>query len=336
MENVSTNPVTAGKPRVNGNLLSSKDSTKTFSPTVQKTLNGYDKLTALQMISDFAGNYMADVRPKSLNAWYSLDEIKNINDLLLAEAQVRPTDGVRFYFGCNPPPAGTTELTLSIFMVSTETRTAVGTQSNHGDYYDHVADFLSTGTTGAAVNNDAANSLAGGATLYNGTAPANDLCGHPGQHYLDTNTVYAWVSKRCENSGAHDNTALNTKSEWFPLCFITSIFSSIVKGQASSGLDGLRIYLGKGYVDKDGLMRDVFILVPTKAGDNGTHIDYYSCLEDLLQSSFCGDFTTKSARAIKFPAREIHIQNFRRAVNAKSFWEGGGYDNGELCPTYCN
>jgi hypothetical protein len=322
METVSTEPVKA---------------VPLAPPPVQKTLNGYDQDVAVQMIANFALNYLNDTSSKSLTAWYSAGELNNINNLLLAEADIRPTDGVRFYFGCDAPPAGTTQLAVSILMVSTETRDdPAANQSAHGDYYDHTADFLSAGTTGATTDNNAAGSAARGASLYGAAAPPNDLCGEPSQHYLDTTTVYDWVSRHCETNASNVTSPLNTKSEWFPLPFITGLFSSITKGQVQFGFDGMRIYLGKGYIDKDGLMRDVFILVPTTAGANDTHLDYYNCLEDLSLSSFGDPIGADRASVEKFPARAVHLEKFRKAAKGISPWYSGGYDNGELCPDVCN
>ena len=324
------------KPRAAKGKATTKTAIKQrLSPTVQKTLNGYDQAVALQMIANFAQYYQNDNNPKSVNAWYSLSDLTNIYNLLTSEAQDRATDGVRFYFGCNPPVPGITALSLSIFPVSTETRIPVGAQSNHGDYYDHTAAYLSNGPIGISVSNAAAASYSIGALLYGARVPNDAGCANPSQHYLDTPTVYTWVQRHCETSGTNDPSPLNTKAEWFPLCFITSLFYSIMNAPASAGFDGLRIYLGKGYV-VNGTTRDVVILVPTITDGNGNHADYHGCLEDLLESTFCGDVSLTSNMGLKFPQRAGQIKSFRTAVRAKSFWEGGGYDEGELCPNSCN
>lgn len=214
-------------------------------PTVQKTLNGYSQAVAQKMIANFAANYQADNNPKSVNDWYSIADLTNIYKLLTSETQA---DGVRFYFGCDTPAAGTTALSLTIFLVSTQYRSVVvGTQSQHADYYDHTAAYLNNGPFGSPANDAAAASFSAGALLYGANVPANAGCQNPGQHYLDTPIVYNWVQQRCEIINAPNTSPLNTKAEWFQVCFITALFYSIINAPISYGFDGMRIYLGQGY-----------------------------------------------------------------------------------------
>ncbi len=303
-------------------------------PTVQKTLNGYNQAVAEEMIANFANYYQADDNPKSVNDWYSITDLTNIYKLLTSEAQA---DGVRFYFGCNAPAADNTALTLTIFLVSTQYRSqVVGTQSQHADYYDHTAAYLNNGPFGSPVNNAATASFAAGALLYGANVPNDVGCQNPSQHYLNTPIVYNWVQQRCETNNAPNKSPLNTKAEWFQVCFITALFYSVINAPVSYGFDGIRIYLGKGYqVNGIGDQRDVVILVPTKGDGHGNHIDYSGCLEDLLETPFCNDMTLSSPMTEALQHKAKQVAKFRAAVRAKSFWEGGGYDNGELCPTHC-
>jgi len=312
----------------------------TAPTTVQKSLNGYSQNDVLTMTACFAKNYQQDISSKSISAWYSIDQIQNINNLLLEEVDTVGTDGVRFYFGCTQPAEGTTKLQVSIFPVSTKPQQPDNAgQSNHGDYYDHTADYLVTGEPfGAAIDDNAAQGITLGASLYNTVAPPSDVCNNPSNHYIDGNEAYAWVRKRCELNSACDQSPLNTRSEWFSWCFITSLFNSIIQSRQTFNLDGLRIYLGKGYIDPDHPElgeRDVFVLVPTQAGSNGTHLDYYSCMEDMLLSPFC-----KPAMSLKvnktFSSRAELVNHFKQLQPKSSFWYSGGYDNGELCPDVCN
>src|ERR1700722_5152203 len=120
METLSTK--TSSRPRaVKGKAKTKPVISQGLLPTVQKTLNGYDQATAQQLIANFAQYYQNDNNPKSVNAWYSITDLTNIYNLLTSEAQDRATDGVRFYFGCNPPAQGATALSLTILPVSTET-----------------------------------------------------------------------------------------------------------------------------------------------------------------------------------------------------------------------
>jgi hypothetical protein len=303
-------------------------------PTVQKTLNGYDQAVAQQMIANFAANYLADNNPKSATDWYSITDLTNIYNLLTSETLA---DGVRFYFGCDAPAPGTTALTLTIFLVSTQYRSQVtGTQSQHADYYNHTAAYLNNGPFGSPANDTAAASLAAGALLYGANVPTNVGCQNPSQHYLDTSIVYPWVQRRCETNNAPDASPLNTRAEWFQVCFISALFYSIINAPVSYGFDGLRVYLGKGYQENGaGDLRDVVILVPTKGDGHGNHIDYNGCLEDLLETPFCSDASVMTPTTEAQQHRVKETARFRTAIRAKSFWEGGGYDNGELCPTHC-
>jgi len=286
-------------------------------PTINETLNGVAMSTAITGINNFAAYYDKDINIKSVSTWYSFDQIKNINTLLLQEEKTKGTDGVRIYFACDQPKAGSTKLKPSILLVSTKPQTpTIANQSTHGDYYDHVSGMLSAGISGTAINDNAPMGLSQGATLYNNAPPVKDQCANPSEHYISDSVAYAWVQRRCENNTATDVSAFNTKSEWFPLCFVSGLFNAILN--PNNHIDGLRIYLGKGFIDKDKVERDVFILVPTVAGTiNGTHKDYYSCLEDFSPSPFCKD----SRNPVDFDHKRFPL---------------GGYDKGELCPYNCN
>lgn len=312
-----------------------KSQSKDEPPTVQKTLNGYDQALAQQMIANFALYYQADNNPKSVNAWYSIADLINIYNLLVSETQA---DGVRFYFGCDVPPAGTTTLNLTILLVSTQYRSVTSdTKSQHGDYYDHTAIYLNNGPFGLPVNHDAATCAGKGALMYGASLPGDTGCQHPGNHYLDTPTTYKWIQARCETSRTNDTSPLNTKAEWFQFSFIKSLFYSIINAPPALGFDGMRIYLGKGYNYQSlGILRDVVVLVPTKTDGNGNHVDHNGCVEDLLLTPFDGEFSLVNPSAAKGNVHGEAISRLRFTVHSKSSIDGGGYDNGELCPTYCN
>ncbi len=325
--------------QTNGQTLL-QDTVQTF----QTTLNGYDQATAQAMIANFAQYYTGDNNPKSVTAWYSITDLNNIYTLLNAEAHARGTDGVRFYFGCNPPANAGDPLNLSILLVATENRVPpTQEQSNHGSYYDHsdlTAAYLANGPFGVADNNNAANAVTAGASYYGSTQPTDSGCSDPSGHYIDTPTVYQWISNRNIANITTTNSAtiaspLNTKAEWFPFCFIESLFYSIINAPSALKLDGLRIYLGNGYSYK-GQLRDVLILVPTCTDASGNHADYNGCLANLLQASPCGDTNFTDPTTSAFPARAHAFAKYRKAVKGKSPWYGGGYDNGELCPTNCD
>jgi hypothetical protein len=299
---------------------------------MKKTLNGYDQDVAQQMIANFANNYTSDTSSKSTLAWYSADQLKNINDLLKAEMASVGTDGVRLYFGCDAPAPGTKKLNLSILMVSTQPRVpGNANQSNHADYYDHDAEYLNNGPFGATINDNAALALSQGAFLYHQLPPPADNGSNGDSHYIDNATAYNWVRNRCELNGGCDTSPLNTKSEWFDISFITGLFNSII----DNGQSGLRIYLGKGRVDKAGLVRDVTVLVPTEKNGDGADADNYNCPLEQIQSNFqnlgASKFSSKG-----LASQESQANTTNASLKTKPHWLAGGYDEGELCPNSCN
>ncbi len=84
----------------------------------------------------------------------------------------------------------------------------------------------------------------------------------------------------------------------------------------------MRIYFGKRDTEKDGLNRDVFILVPTY-DLAGVPTDTYKCLEGLKSFACSYNWTDSLTNDKKHNA---HV----------TFTKAEGYDKGELCPTNCN
>jgi hypothetical protein len=296
-------------------------SKNSHAPTTRyATLNGIDMNTANAMIANFELKRASDKGAKSVSVWFSAAEIKEINDLLTIEAATRGTDGLRFYFGSDKPTGQNTKLHIKLLLVSTIQRNPIPPSplSSHGDYFGHTADFQDNFllTETGQITNDHSDIAAGnGATLYNGSEPAAGTCSvTPTRHYLSGHQAYNFVKARNENNhdnSTRDDSGYNTNSDWFKLCFITSLFN-IIADTATYKLDGLRIYLGEGKID-DGTIRDVVILVPTHNYNGKPAVDYYNCLEELapVGRPFCYDKSDTSAF-------------------------GAGYDKGELCPTICN
>jgi hypothetical protein len=301
----------------------------------KKTLNGFDQQRALDMISNFKNRYANDNGRKSISAWYSKADIQNMLDLLTTEGNdpaIR-TDGVRFYFG-SETPTGTTKLDVKILLVSTKPKAPVlpDHASAHGDYYDHTSVYLnSTNITGDAINDNAARILREGGLLYAVNSPAlNVTCPNPNPHLILNADAYNWVQRRHDKDDhgvppLREKSAYNTESEWFDICFITSLFTAVVN--PANNLDGIRIYLANGREEPATVKRDVFILVPTRT--NGVvHQDAYDCL-NLVRTSIC-DLPGNA------PAQGTHIPGGPR-VGVRTFRSmDGGYDIGQLCPYNCN
>jgi len=312
---IATSLVVAFKPKTKNAHLT----VLSRPPIVYKTLNGIDSASAVQMIATFARYYEKDISDKSISTWYSKDQIRDIYKILNDE-ESKGADGIRIYFGCDPPSPGSTELKTSILLVSTKGRTISPpdeTKSDHGDYYAHETSALGR-PTGDAIDNDADNVYNQGALLYGSVMPGQDTCEEPSKHYINIPLAYNWVQQRREGNGKNDKSPLNTKSEWFPMCFIKGILGTIVNGNNGSVFSGLRIYLGKGFKDEKNKIRDVFVLVPTTSTSIGD-ADFYRCLEDISKTPFCS------------VPQEFYHSNSKNMLYAML----AVYDNGELCPTHC-
>ena len=161
------------------------------------------------------------------------------------------------------------------------------------------------------------------------------LCKKRSVHKMNDSDTYNWVQRRHDvkdtrEQSRRDTLAYNTKSEWFDICFISSLFQAITS--ADNNLDGLRIYLGNGLKGQDGLAHDVFILVPTHTKGQ-KHRDDFSCLKLIPTSLCCPDCQPlyKRENWIKL----VKWFNHKYFKSGHSF-ASGGYDNGELCPNNCN
>ncbi|MDB5123933.1 MAG: hypothetical protein JWP94_2062 [Mucilaginibacter sp.] len=309
----------------------------------QKTLNGYDRQRALGMISNFKGRYAKDYGLKSISAWYSKADIQNMLDLLTKEGNDPNilTDGVRFYFGSETAP-GTTKLDVKILLVSTMAKTPVAPDhtSQHGDYYDHTANYLgSANVTGDAMQDAAGHVFQNRGLLYGSQSPIpNVKCPNPDAHLILGNDAYNWVQRRHDKDDngippLRDKSAYNTESEWFDICFISSLFSAVVN--PNNNLDGIRVYLGNGRKVKNQppTKRDVFILVPTRA-KGSYHQDAYDCL-NIVPTSLCA--LNIGGRFLKTKLTPVQLKlRFKSKYFVTPYFLDAGYDIGELCPSICN
>lgn len=305
---------------------------------MHETLNGVDYNTkAKSMIATFKGAYSLDRnRLRSISEWYSRKDIEDMLDLLKGEAD--RVDGIRFYFGAQSVNGN--QIATRLFLVTTKLRIPVPTDpkiSAHQDYYEHDSKYaILSRETGADLYDNSTEELKEGGLLYGDKKPdfTGTNCTLQDPHMLDGDKAYDWVQKRHDTPYAgslpapvRDPSNYNTESEWFDICFISSLFSKIVN---DNQFTGLRVYSGKGFSSKD---RDVFILVPTYA--NGRlNQDYYKCL-NLTYASPCNVPLRDSITGKKFT--KIELQN---KFNIKYLKSGnymtGAYDNGELCPDVCN
>jgi len=291
-------------------------------PTVQQTLDGVPQSEALQKIKNFSDFSGKDVSSKSIAVFYPIAQLKAIDSILTKEHTDTTATGIRFHFGCDSPASGNRN--LKIYMVATNDRKVTDPHlSTHVDYYVHVPNILSTTEIGT-TNYNGSDEYKKGGTLYGTMPPAYQSCSNPSRHFLPANTAYQWVQVRYDK-GSNDQTPLNTTSEWFSYCFM----HSIIKTMAQNKYTGLRVYLGKGFVDDSCKNRDVVILVPTKDSLGIMHQDDYHCLEDLPGYIICPDAISK-----------LHLDKCTTIITSGKkhppITGGGGYDEGELCPDVCD
>lgn len=329
------------------------------TPVVEKTLNGFARKDARQMIDDYCGNFnpttgTSNYPAKSIHAWYCIKQIENMYNLLKCEGKA---DGVRFYLGSEATGGNPKNVNYHIFLITTDKGTGTGpgpinclpvaNQSSHSDYYEHNASYL-TGSDpqfGDALPRNPVQAVSDGAGLYdNVNNPVERPCNtQTSSHYLDATIAHEWVLKRGINM---DGSGFNTKSEWFDACFIKAVFHTILSNQSSPNyLSGLRVYLGKGF-DDGSQKRDVFILVPTTdrivpgptPGSTTTiHEDYYDCLENLNPNEFnpCRTPRTATGRPGNQIKGDTAATVYFKHIKEYGFWFAG-YDNGEMCPNSCN
>lgn len=334
---------------------SARDSSKTSNASLTAkattacigctTLNGIDASIAIQRIRYFNSLKDADKhQDKEASIEFSSKQIDSIYRLLLVESAdsvpvERRATGVRFYLACDTVKPGS-KLNISICMVSTRARlksdpAGDGDPANI-DYYNHNGYFKQGrfGDTTNTINTKKPKHDSGDLYLQD---DGDDDCSDAPADYVDNSTARSWVYNFRYMSSA----PINTRSEWFSVCFIKYFFSTILSNPNELG--GLRVYLALGtnkyYL---GQQRDLFLLVPS---DNYGG-DYYDCLS--LADLPCPPSTrptvsnqpqflspgNKNGKHIK-----INKEKLERWARYRFLFSGGGsggYDNGELCPTYCN
>ncbi len=305
----------------------------------QRTLNGVDYKQAFDMIKTFTGKkaYKKDIGVKSVTAWFSNTDIQTMRSAL--EGEKGKVDGVRFYLGA--VSKNNTKLKIKIFLVMTAEKKPkpIATKMNtiHDDYPSESS--LLTGELGLYYDHMADQLSQKGGLLYGDSKPImSENCTNQSVHRMNNDDTYYFVQERDDKPDTRpqpvricDRSGYNTKSEWYDICFISSLFDAILNSQ--NKLDGLRVYLAEGHQANYTANRDVFILVPTHAADSN-HEDDFKCLY-ISPSSLC---TLQNPRPFRNPdkaATEL-LREFRfRYFSRNRTFMDGGYDNGELCPTHC-
>ena len=289
------------------------------------------------MIGDFQSNdtYTLDIGAKSVSAWFSKTDVQTMRKVLDSEAPA--IDGVRLYFGAVSKNG--TQFKIKILLIPTKLKNLApippDPKSIHGDY--GLGSPLLTTELGSTLDHKASEVFQAGGLLYgDGPPPMGTGCTNTSLHRITNHDTYTWVQKRDDKEDLRvpairscDQSGYNTESEWFDICFISSLFDAVLDD--NNNLDGLRIYLGEGFKLKYNKDRDVFIFVPTHT--NGiNHDDDFSCIK-LLPSSLCVFPNDNPLHKTK----EYEIRDFNHRYFAPNHtYMEGGYDKGELCPNTCN
>jgi hypothetical protein len=297
---------------------------------VHKSLNGIDTEKAAVMINYFVNNKRKDFRPTRRSVWFDSATIRRMYDLLQSErSQEHPgphgigfTDGIRIYFACD----STTEnghLKNSIIVVSTKISgkdSSVPSGHTHKDYYYHSeksALFDSTNltaTAGSVKQRQWINTR--GENLYNLYYSSDDYSCPGDRHYIARRKAKIMVDQFGLDS-LKANDIIATTSEWFDFELLQAFVND------THPHDGLRIYFARhpdsyNNVKDTDRYKDAFILIPTQHAKFlfwGYHKDYFDCRS--TESYILGN------------AKLIAWNKFRK------FIDGGGDDNGEICPTHC-
>lgn len=287
------------------------------------TLNGVLEDLSKGMHNHFLKFRGQDKHPVKESVWFDKKTFHLMLKLLLKErgnknldeSDSGQTDGLRIYF-VSDTSISAGRLKNSIVLVSTKTRPfnpSYPLKSTHYDYYRHPMDSL-------FWHLDSIHGLVTirpwfffnftGATLYNPYPRFlhNDdypECADP-YHYISQGKANKMV-----NQFGRD--AITTEGEWFDIKLLVALDSDTTH-------DGIRIYFTrhpfryKAVADNDS-NKEAFVLITTKSVRN-KHVDYFDCN------------TTK---------------DYYEDLKLREQWEkehrlfgGGGNDNGELCPTYCN
>ena len=230
--------------------------------TLNVTLNGIDKATALKEIQYFGQQRFNDPKPANTTIWFDRAMVQQMVSLLQTEG----ADGIRIYF-VSDPGATTVQSRNSIVLVSTHangTNTAVPSGMRHQDYYEHpAANALFSNLK--AINgvltygNESSNAL-----LYKTctTCQPERADNSVNLHQLSRQTAEQMV----QGFGKHP---ISTISEWFDV----GLFQAFTKDK---NYDGLRIYFATKTAGSVQPGSDAFVIIKTVPGPaSNSHVDYF-------------------------------------------------------------
>lgn len=271
------------------------------------TLNGLTESQANARITFCVGT--ADNGPKNTQVWFRKEIVEAWYTLLQADIQngIKP-DGIRIYIGRSLPSSSSPlHYNNGIVVVSTKyngfTIDSTGKRiAIHADYLTHpknAALFLMSNTIGEVRHDSDSTS---GSLLYNTCNCDGPAC---------TTTDHDITRSQAEKMVQHFHRIpifrrgpINSKAEWFGMDMIEELH----KEMQDTKCDGVRIYFARG-VDTGYTKRKAkFVFVTTTSQNNGSiHKDYFDC-----------------------------SKHQRPLINKIMPFDGGGMDNGELCPDHCD
>lgn len=296
-----------------------------FGQIVQKSLNGFGEIDAINMILHFKELNSKPIKQSGTAIWLSNKVIEAICNILTTENIDRAknklslADGIRIYFASDLNYDSTT-----IIIVSTYNTGVLNEETGltfHNDYFEHSSTDPLFQTLKDYPPMVCTRSTPNGAFLFDPTITATSVkddpnCDESNKHYRTYSQCYNMVT-------SFGYFAVNTTGEWFDLDLLLSFAKESANNKHK--YDGIRIYFGR-HPGNDLTMypnKDAFLLVTTEAANGGGHSDYFDCstANSFLQTK------NKSSKNLKGnqPSNKSISNLFKN-----------GQDNGELCPDNCN
>ncbi|HZY36619.1 MAG TPA: hypothetical protein VFE53_08220 [Mucilaginibacter sp.] len=309
--------------------------TDTNTVIAEKSLNGIPYAAANKMIQA-AQVTNVDPTPANTQIWFSKQVITAVYNLLMHEDSVgivKP-DGIRVYFASGDTTnAAPTHFNNGIVVVSTYRSGVIQIDANHRvnihtDYFEHdvnsaLFNIRSDSLSGLITHDNDATS---GSMLYNTcNCDSLDTCVTSSNHFIKRSDGEALVH-------AFQGQAFKAKSEWFDINMLINLYYEM----QCSDEDGIRIYFARGTARESNLA-DVgkarFVIVTTEPKTNSInnalvpiHKDRFDCYCTIKPTATL----SQKAVLLAFGKKAAAVKQIKNKKN------GGGNDNGELCPNNCN
>jgi hypothetical protein len=240
-----------------------KASMGTDQSKIYRSLNGYERDTALQMIQEYQKN--PSNKPWQLAYFFRKQMVEEMLKMLCEEK----ADGVRIYFAARKGGGNGSKTTLILMPTKYCGKSKrIPEMDHHNDYFDHkggTSYFVNLDES--TLGGDKETTRAGGLyTLFSGSeTPCPNRTNNSITQREASEMVNRWDNPRQLNT---------TKAAWYPL----SVFKDVL---GSPKCTGMRIYFGRHKIDPAQRYlsgRNTFIVVATKFDrETQTNINNYDC-----------------------------------------------------------